>query len=140
MNPLYNALVSGQREYKEDGTEVVHPPTSLHLQAARYIKQMDEINIGNNNIMMQLQQHNSQLLLDNQNLQEKIHGLQNYIAEFEQAVRDIKLQTSVVETSNSMDSVPNSSLLEGKGETSPMGCFVEEPSRSDSDSEGRGTN
>lgn len=140
MNSLYSALVNGQREFLEDGTERIVPPSSLDLHAARYIKQIDEINVGNNNILMQQQELINRQLLEIQNLNETIHGLQNYIAEFEQAVRDIKLQASLSETSDKVDSEPDSSILENQGEAGQVGCTVGDTCGSDSDSEGRGTN
>jgi TolA-binding protein len=77
MDALYNALVNGQPSYKEDGTYVTHPPSSLQLQAARTLKQLAEINTQNQVVVMQLQQQINQQLYDIQQLNEIINELRN---------------------------------------------------------------
>ena len=77
MQALYNSLVNGQPEYKEDGTYIIHPPTALHLHAARTLKQLSEINNSNAHVINQLQMQINQLQLETQHLTEIINGLQN---------------------------------------------------------------
>jgi TolA-binding protein len=77
MDALYNALVNGQPEYKEDGTFIMHPPSSLHLHAARVLRQLAEINTQNQMVVNQLQQQINQQLYDIQQLNEIINELRN---------------------------------------------------------------
>ncbi len=73
---LYEQLTQGTAHFKvqEDGTETVEhrPPTQLHLQAARAIKQLtDQLNhlgLAHN----QLQQHYQELLQNYEQLQQQV--------------------------------------------------------------------
>lgn len=143
MNSLYTALVNGQREFLEDGTERIVPPSSLDLHAARYIKQIDEINVGNNNILMQQQQHINDLLITIQNLQETNHGLQTTCTTLQNTLFKYESINAPDQTCNqdaASDLGADSSLLKAQGQAGQVGCIEPDPSGSDSDSQGRGTN
>lgn len=69
MQTLYNALINGTPEYKDNGEIIVHPPTAVMLRAAKTIKQLCDIN--NNNMYL-------------------IHSLQNKEAELTQLIERMK--------------------------------------------------
>lgn len=56
MQQLYNQLVTGTIEYKENGEQVNHPPSPLMLRAARTIQELVGITNNNNTLIQQLQQ------------------------------------------------------------------------------------
>lgn len=82
---LYEALTQGTATFKvqEDGTETVEhrPPTTLHLQAARHIKQLtdqlNQLSVAHT----QLQQHYQQLLEHTQQLDWQVNNLKNQLNE-----------------------------------------------------------
>ena len=76
MNELYNSLINGTKEYKEDGTEIARPPSPLMLRAARAIKQLfDQSNM--------LAQTNAQCQAREAQLLEELHQLRVKYQELE---------------------------------------------------------
>ena len=62
MQALYQQLTSPTRVLRQDGVEEMLPPTPVMLQAARAIKQIDEINVNNNNHIQQLQHQQQEFM------------------------------------------------------------------------------
>jgi hypothetical protein len=62
MQQLYQQLTSPIRVLRQDGTEELQAPSSVMLQAARAIKQLDEINVNNNNHIQQLQHQQQEFM------------------------------------------------------------------------------
>jgi hypothetical protein len=62
MQALYQQLTSPTRVLRQDGVEDIVPPTPVMLHAARAIKQLDEINVNNNNHIQQLQHQQQEFM------------------------------------------------------------------------------
>jgi ABC-type transporter Mla subunit MlaD len=62
MQALYQQLTSAIRVLRQDGVEEMLPPTPVMLHAARAIKQLDEINANNNNLIQQLQHQQQEFM------------------------------------------------------------------------------
>ena len=79
MNSIYSELINGSVEFMDNGVMITHPPSALALRAARTLKQLSEINQGNENMLMQNQFQADQLLQQNIQLHDKINELQIFI-------------------------------------------------------------
>ena len=116
MEALYTALVNGQPEYKEDGTYIIHPPSSLQLQAARTLKQLTEINNQNQHVIIQLQQQINQQLYEIQQLNEAINVLRNP----EPIPQSNSIPAGASEQTGTDQGTE--SVFENKGQASSVGC------------------
>ncbi|CAB4174698.1 hypothetical protein UFOVP961_73 [uncultured Caudovirales phage] len=67
---IVTALISGSLEYKEDGTQINHPPTALALRAGNIIKTLEAQNQNNQMMIQQLQIRENSHLEDIQQLQQ----------------------------------------------------------------------
>lgn len=124
MRTLINALVSGQREYLENGDIVTKAPTATELRAARELQNLSNVNDTNLVMIETLQRHNQQQL-------QEILTMQVMIQEYQKKIDELKLK---------FNATNNESVCASTQETSDVGSGSEQPSGSDSDSEGRGTN
>lgn len=62
MQTLYNSLINGTPEYRDNGEVIIHPPTAIMLRAARTIKQLCGINDNNVIVINNLQKREMELL------------------------------------------------------------------------------
>lgn len=108
MQNLYNSLINGEVEYKDDGGIIKHAPTTTALRAARALKQLADINDNNIILIKQLQ-------LDAQNT---LHIIEQ---------KDLLIKE-----------LQNESLRKSNGQVSDVGSGSELPRGSDSLSEGSG--
>lgn len=120
MQILINALVNGTNEFQDDGVVITKPPTAMSLRAARELTTLININATNHQLIMQLQSRVEEQLKEILNLQSNLN---------ESNQRNQELRASSI-----------SSVCENTRETSEVGSTSKQPSGSDSDGEGRGTN
>lgn len=118
MQDIINELNAGSTEYKEDGTVIHRPPSSLQLRAARNLTEMFNINQTNLLMINQMQSHISDLFKINNTLKAELD-----------AARTIRR-----EPTNS-----NEGLRNGGQEVSGVECGDTRPCASDSDSAGSST-
>ena len=80
MKTLYDSLINGTPEYKDNGVIITHPPNATMLRAAKMIKQAVEINTSNTAAMLLLQKREAELLSDLERLHDEIKTLRNTIS------------------------------------------------------------
>lgn len=93
MNNLYNELINGSVEFRDEGVVIQHPPTSLALRAARMLKQLADTNDTNMIVISQLERNQQELFNEIQLLKEQN---ENY-----QRLREGGQQTDAMGSSNS---------------------------------------
>ena len=72
MQNLYNLLMQGETEYRDDGI-VRHPPTATSLRAARAIQQLVGTNEGNLQLIHSLQLRVTNYLEDITSVTNSLH-------------------------------------------------------------------
>lgn len=92
MNNLYNELINGSIEFRDEGVVVQHPPTSLALRAARMLKQLTDTNDTNMIVISQLERNQHELFNEIKLLKEQN---ENY-----QRLREGGQQTDAMGSSN----------------------------------------
>lgn len=117
MQQLIEQLFAGTIEYKDDQI-IRHPPNSVMLQAGRVLQQVHTSLETNQILINQLQTHQDEHLATIQQLRVEIGNLTN--------------ELSAIKHSQS--------LRDSQQKTSDVGSDNGEPSGSDSDRQGSGTN
>jgi hypothetical protein len=92
MNNLYNELINGSIEFRDEGVVIQHPPTSLALRAARMLKQLADTNDTNMIVISQLERNQHELFNEVKLLKEQN---ENY-----QRLREGGQQTDAMGSSN----------------------------------------
>lgn len=118
MQTLINDLVSGHKEYKDDGVVITHPPSALDLRAARtistLIQSLEGCDRGNRTLCLeigQLKQENNILKAKLNEPIEPIPGDEPDVPH----VRNGEGQTSKVGSTGSGDTGSSDSASEGSG-------------------------
>lgn len=124
MQTLLKSLVNGIPEYLDNGDMVRKTPTATMLRAARELGNLININNVNNEVIYSLQ-----LRVDSQ-LKE--------IVCLQELLNDANKRNT--ELNANLQNLRNDSKQEGPELNIEVGCTSEQPSGSDSDGEGRGTN
>ena len=139
MNDLYSELINGTVEFKDGGVITKHPPSVLALRAARAVKQLSEINQGNENMLMQSQSQAEQLLQQNIHLHNTINELQRQLSALQEVRTHSNRPNSVQSGSETSGSSGSESLREGEWQTGSVGRSDGQHFASDSDSTGSRT-
>lgn len=80
---LYQQLVNGEIEYKDDGIVITHPPTTTALRAARHIKLLEQSYNQLTQTLIQAQSYNKELLTEQEQFRNEQQRLYNAVLDAE---------------------------------------------------------